>query len=578
MNHAVTLKPDAIDVQTRELGLLEADAEPAFDTLTDLAARVLRAEAAILSFASRSEGGMACKSRTGTAAGDPDLQNMALMQVVCAHIQATGDAVRITQPHVSALLPSLLAAQSAAGTGTDTDTGTGAAPACLGVPVHLPDGTAIGAFCVLDQSPREWSDDDLQTLRQIACCVDHRILSKHAIRKARMDEAQARQDAEARKSCLAHMSHEIRTPLNAIIGSVDLLMQGGPTPVVAPQEQAKLLRAVSRSAQNLHRLLNDALEIAKIDAGKLELVPAPFDLRDMIHDMAKLFSATAAAKNVDLNVKFVNVPEGEMRLGDSFRLAQIIGNLLSNAVKFTDAGSVRLCLRGTAQGLQIHIRDSGCGISPGEMEHLFKPFVQADVASARDKGGTGLGMAIVQQIVELMQGRIRAESSYGEGTSVHVTLPMPITEACETAPPGSHSAPRQVLRGKRVLVADDSAANRMVLTKMLEQLGASVDAAADGHEAYERAVATGYDVLLLDIQMPVLSGTQVLGKLRKYFGGTPSGGKTAGDALCLAVTGNTFAGQTGEYCEAGFDGWLAKPLRQPDLLRVLTPLLTAGRR
>ncbi|TNJ48207.1 ATP-binding protein [Phaeobacter sp. B1627] len=580
MNHSVTLRPDAIDILIRKLGLLDADPDPVFDTLSGLSAEVLQAPTVVLAFAARSDDGIAVKSAVGTAGREADLLQMALVRIFFAHILATDDAVRIGRIHPSALLPTLFTAQSGSGSDTDTDADAATSLSGLGVPVHLADGTPIGALCVLDSGPRDWSDGDLQRLQQIATCVDQRIGCRLALHQARTAEAQARQDAEARKSWLANMSHEIRTPLNGIIGSVDLLMQGAAQPATPPQDQTELLRAVNRSAQNLYRLLNDALDIAKIDAGKLELIPAPFDLRDMVHDVAKLFSANAAAKNVDLNLRFVDVPVGEMRLGDSFRLAQVLGNLLSNAVKFTDAGSVTLCLRGSPQGLQIQIRDSGCGIAPDAMEHLFKPFVQADAITARDKGGTGLGMAIVQQIVELMNGRIRAESSYGEGTTVHLTLPMPITEPQKpraAAPVSRSDSLPQLLRGKRVLVADDSAANRMVLTKMLEHLGAIVDTARDGGDAYGRAVATCYDVLMLDIQMPVLSGTEVLKQLQDLFRTGRSGAETADNALCLAVTGNAFAEQTREYREAGFDGCLAKPLRQSDLLRVLTPLLSPRR-
>ncbi|KUP92761.1 ATP-binding protein [Tritonibacter horizontis] len=562
MNHTVPLAPDAYDFQIRELGLLDTAADSAYDNLTRLAARVLATPCALVTIVRRGQDDVTVKSSIGLTPEAMDRCRAPLSRFFCQYVQATDAAVRICDTRQTDLLPEAVAP------------GDQPVGAYLGAPIHLPDGTPIGAFCVIDISPRDWSEADLETVRQMALCMDQQIAHKQALRHAVTAEALAQQEAEARKSFLAHMSHEIRTPLNGIIGSVDLLMRGTNRRTLPLTEQNELLRTVNRSAQNLQRLLNDALDIAKIDAGKLELAPEPFDLHALADDVAKLFSANAAAKGVELCHKFSDLPAGELRLGDGFRLSQILGNLLSNAVKFTDVGSVCMAMRGTPLGVQIEVRDSGCGIEPDRMEHLFKPFTQADATTARTKGGTGLGMAIVHQMVELMGGRMRVESSPGVGTSFHLFLPMPVTQARADDLQAATERPHQLLRGKRILVADDSPANRLVLQRMLEQLGATVDKAQDGIEAFGLATATAYDVLMLDIQMPGFNGMELAEKLRtRHQARSP---EAAERTLYVAVTANAFAEQVESYLEAGFDGWLAKPLRQSDLLRVLSPLIAAA--
>ncbi len=561
MNQAASITPDAYDNQLRELELLDPSADPAYDNLTRLAARILSVQTALISICRPSQDEVLIKSCVGQPAPLNRVAKGRLSQSFCQHVHRGNRALGIEDSAVSDLRPA----------GLDVERWQVAS--YLGVPIHLPDGTAIGTFCVVDSRPRDWSRDELETLVQLALCMDQQIAHKKSLRKALAAEALAQSEAEARKSFLAHMSHEIRTPLNGIIGSVDLLMRHSTRRPSVPRQQTELLRTVNRSAQNLQRLLNDALDLAKIDAGKLELAPAPFDLRELVDDVTQLFSANAAAKGLDLNHVYVDLPPGELRLGDGFRLSQILSNLLSNAVKFTDLGSVCLCVHGTPQGIQIDLRDSGCGIAAETLEHLFKPFIQADAATACIKGGTGLGMAIVHQMVELMGGRICVESSPGEGTSFDLFLPMPIADPAELEPDPAVYPTRQLLRGKWVLVADDSSANRLVLQRMLEQLGAKVDKAVDGIEAFALASAIRYDVLMLDIQMPGYNGMDVVRKLRALSQKAlaPS---VADQAISVAVTANAFAEQVEGYRDAGFDNWLAKPLRQSDLLRVLTPLVT----
>ncbi|MBW3242974.1 response regulator [Epibacterium sp. DP7N7-1] len=562
MTQAAKLTPDPYDVQLRELGLVKHEREADIDNLTTLAARLLNVPTALVSVVQRSLDRQFFKSCIGLPELSSELRQTPLSHSFCQFVQDTNQPLVVTDSRKDAQLRDNAAV---------IDLGM---VAYLGVPIHLPDGKPIGALCVIDRVPRQWSHDDLKTMQQLGCALDDLIALKRARDVAADAETRAQQDAEARKTHLAHMSHEIRTPLNGIIGSVDLLMRGASSLNADLREQNDLLRSINRSAQSLQRLLNDALDIAKIDAGKLELAPAAFDLREVVNDAVKLFSAQASQKGVDLTHSFREIDAKEWRYGDQFRLSQILGNLLSNAIKFTDQGTVGLHLHGTPDALHLTLRDSGCGIAPERLDKLFLPFTQASAHVAHEKGGTGLGLTIVHQMVELMQGRIRAESTPGEGTIFHLYLPLPVTDA-EIEPVieefnfdvPTRRAEDLPLLGKRVLVADDSPANRLVLQKMLENLGASVDKAYDGSDAFGRAVTTRYDVLLLDIQMPGHKGTEVVRKLRAH----PR--HLAHSALCIAVTGNTYGDQVEEYLDAGFDAWLGKPLRQPDLLRVLSPLI-----
>jgi len=572
MTRAAKLTPDPYDVQLRELGLVQRQPDSDIDNLTRLAAQVLDAPTALVSVVQRSLDRQFFKSCVGLPELSSVLRQTPLSHSFCQFVQDANQPLIVPDSRNDAQLRDNAAVIDLK------------MVAYLGVPIHLPDGTPIGALCVIDRVPRQWSSDNLKTLQHLAVAVDNVIALKHARDLAAEAERTAKREAEARKTYLAHMSHEIRTPLNGIIGSVDLLLREASRVNLDPREQNDLLRTINRSARNLQHLLNDALDIAKIDAGKLELAPAAFDLHEAVDDVMKLFSAQACEKGVELNHSFRGIEAQEQRYGDRFRLAQILGNLLSNAIKFTDDGSVSLQINGTPDALHLTLRDSGCGIAPDRLDKLFLPYTQASAEVAQTKGGTGLGLTIVHQMVELMQGRIRAESVPGRGTVFHLYLPLPVTTSVPDAealhdpekdgigdtapvafpPPAPSDAP---LSGKRVLIADDSPANRLVLQKMLENLGATVDKAFDGGDAFGRAVARAYDVLLLDIHMPGQTGTEVVKKLRA------DQRHQAHDALCIAVTGSTEKQEVEHYLDSGFDAWIGKPLRQSDLMRVLSPLL-----
>lgn len=432
--------------------------------------------------------------------------------------------------------------------------------AYLGVPVYLSDGTPAGSLAVMENHPRTWTEADIATLRQIATCVDDQLAFKEALLNAEAAEERAQDAADAREQFLAHMAHEIRTPLNGIMGSVDVLAS------MADYDDpngdfTRMLQTVDQSTQGLLRILNDALDIAKIDAGKLELDETPFDLRQLGDEVTKLFSVTAKAKGVALTIDWDQVEEGEMRFGDGFRLRQILNNLLSNAIKFTDEGEVRVTVSGGQSDILLTVRDSGCGMTDAQMDAIFDAYTQADKSVARKKGGTGLGLSIVRNLVQLMDGQIAVSGAVGEGTRFDVRLPMP-THEFEPLPDLPTFSPEDGFIGARVLVADDSPVNRLVLGKLLDGLQAEVVMAENGRQAMERATEGGFDWLLIDINMPDMTGDQVIKALRES--GALS--NLATPCRAVAVTANVFPEQVAEYLKAGFDACLGKPLRRDDLI------------
>ncbi|WP_246149632.1 ATP-binding protein [Tritonibacter litoralis] len=537
-----------------DLELVDAPRERAFDNLTELAARLLNVERAMVIFGLASHDALYVKSAACTGAydcGDCTGARYQLSRSFSREVLAEKGPIAVEDaPRDARVLE-------------DKIDSTDECRAYLGVPLHLPSRSCVGVLCVTATEPRAWSDEDIRLLTQIAQCVDEQISLKQALKETEIAEEKAREAAASRESFLAHMSHEIRTPLNGIIGGVDLLRLN-----INPGEREELVETIDRSAQNLLRLLNDALDLSKVDAGRMELEEAPFDPCAVAREVHKLFSPNAEAKGIALELKLNGFEPGEMRRGDAFRLQQVLSNLVSNAVKFTDTGRVVLSLTADQAGLGVRVRDSGCGIPPELLLKLFEPYSQAEASVARKKGGTGLGLAIVKSIVSLMGGDISARSTLGKGAEFSFDLPLPRLAAPPPPPARKTHSGATGFRGARVLVADDSGANRMLIRRMLEQLGATVVLAEDGEEAVILASDGGFDMLLLDIQMPGLTGVEVIQALRAAD--LAAEGLSLGFAV--AVTANVFDEQVEGYLAAGFDACLAKPLRLDDLMALGEPL------
>jgi PAS domain S-box-containing protein len=381
--------------------------------------------------------------------------------------------------------------------------------------------------------------------------------------KARAEEA-----SHTKSMFLANMSHEIRTPLNGVLGMAEVLDGSLEQP-----DQKRMMRTIRRSGEALLNILNDILDMSKIEAGKLELETVPFNPLDLAGRVEDLHELHAEEKGLGFEV-LIGSGVDFARLGDPLRVQQVLHNLISNAIKFTDSGEVIVKLSGRAgMPLVIEVRDTGIGMSPEQLLRLHEEFSQADVSVTRRFGGTGLGMAITRSLIEKMGGSIDVVSELGKGTTIKVSLPLPASTA--SVEPITEGAVKPVaLTGLRLLAADDNLTNCAVLEMMLLRLGAEVTIVSDGAQAVEAWAPGRFDAVLLDIAMPVMNGQTALSKIRALEAaqGLPA-------MPILAVTANVMAHQVAEYISLGFDGCIGKPVSSADLSLAIGALVApqAGR-
>ncbi len=363
---------------------------------------------------------------------------------------------------------------------------------------------------------------------------------------------------------LANMSHEIRTPLNGVLAMADVMAMGDLAPL-----QRERLQVIRQSGGLLLAVLNDVLDLSKIEAGKLTLADDPFDLAPILAQPRDTFAMVAAGKNLEFDFQISSQATGWWR-GDADRLRQVLGNLLSNAVKFTTHGSVhaRVDVNPATGALRVVVEDTGVGITAEKLPTLFEKFTQADNSATRRFGGTGLGLAICRELTQMMGGSIDVESREGKGSTFTVELPLPRAEADAEAP--SEPASCRGDKGLRLLAAEDNPTNQQVLAAVMESLDLDVDIVADGREAVEAWKTGEYDLILMDIQMPVMDG---IAAARHIRGAELATGRAR--TPIVALTANALTHQVAEYMAAGMDGHVAKPIEIAKLYGAISAALNA---
>ena len=359
-------------------------------------------------------------------------------------------------------------------------------------------------------------------------------------------------DASRSKSAfLAMMSHELRTPMNGVLGMAHALAATKLTP-----QQAGYLDMIVQSGDGLMAVLNDILDLSKIEAGKLELETVSFDVDKLGRQIFLMWSETARLKGLELALE-IDPATPAWLAGDPVRVRQILLNLISNALKFTEQGGVNVRIAPVIpHGVEIIVADTGVGMRQDQQAKLFQPFAQAEASTTRRFGGTGLGLSICRQLAEMMGGAISVISEPGQGSTFRVLLPL----SPGPAPLQAETQGEIVsLEGRRILVVDDNRVNQAVATAILEAAGALVTVADDGQEGLDKLRGGGFDVVLMDVHMPRMDGIEALGRIR-------AGQAGRADMPVIALTADAMSGEGERLIDLGFDDAQPKPIQPAELL------------
>lgn len=381
---------------------------------------------------------------------------------------------------------------------------------------------------------------------------------------------ETQESSKMKSQFLANMSHEIRTPLNAIIGMTHLSLRD----TELSPKQRDYLEKIRTAARSLLGIINDILDLSKVEAGMLEMEDSPFSLRETLQDILSVHNPGASAKGLALTLKYPDeVPE--RFIGAPLRIGQVVSNIVGNAIKFTSSGSVSIAVAHegdvsgedgqTRSAMRVSVTDSGIGIAPEMLTKLFQPFTQADASISRRFGGTGLGLAISNRLVGMMGGRFAVASTVGEGTTFSFTMQL------LQDPDGKKSAGEELsldeafaalnIAGKRILVAEDNAINQLIMQELIAPSGAEITMVDDGQQAVEAVRAQKFDIVFMDMQMPVMGGLEATAKIRESA--------SSEDLPIIAVTANAMKEDREKGMAVGMNDYITKPLEPQRLLEIL---------
>ncbi len=437
-----------------------------------------------------------------------------------------------------------------------------------GMPLINPAGFKLGTLCVISPTPGRLTEHQAASMRTIAHQVTSLLELRLTMRRLHSEsqrvalaKSQAEAASQAKSTFLANISHEIRTPLTSVIGFADQLVQSPPED---PAEAARWAATIAGSGRHLLSLINDVLDLSKIEAGKVEYESLAVDVRELLEQTLVTFEPQAAERKLTLGMSVdPDVPAG--LLTDPVRLRQSVTNLVGNAMKFTETGSVCVQVSHASDRLTIEVTDTGCGMTDAVCRRIFAPFSQADASTTRRFGGTGLGLTITRNLAEGMGGSLTCRSTPGQGSTFTLTVNAPATNlASRPANPVATTGENTPMSG-RVLVVDDAAPNRKLLSLLLTRAGIEVDTAEDGYHALELAKKQSYDLVLMDLQMPGIDGYTTARRLRDD--GLP--------CPILALTASAPSEVEAPCSAAGMTECLTKPIDRTALFASLARHLTA---